>query len=183
MAFGFDSRMALRADLAPMTHAASLPPAAARPRRALAAAAALACAFAAALAAPPAATAQERAQSLPTIRLTAGIHKIDAEVARTPGQHQIGLMHRPSMPPNAGMLFVFDEKAQRCFWMRNTLIPLQIAFLDDDGTVVNVESMKALDESNHCATKPVRYALEMNAGWFDRRGIKAGAHVKGIPKP
>ena len=167
-----------------MTHVAesSLRPVPARrARAALAVVLGAAGTLGAALLAPVAVQAQERAQSLPSIRLTTGIHKIDAEVARTPEQHQIGLMHRASMPPNAGMLFVFEQKAQRCFWMRNTLIPLQIAFLDDDGTIVNVESMKALDESNHCATKPVRYALEMNAGWFDRRGIKAGAHVKGIP--
>ncbi len=167
MAFAFDSMTHLRPALASAATALTL---------ALAAAVGT-------LASPRPAAAQDRAQTLPSIRLTAGIHKIDAEVARTPQQQQIGLMHRSSMPANSGMLFVFDEKAQRCFWMRNTLIPLQIAFIDDDGRIVNVEEMKALDESNHCAARPVRYALEMNTGWFDKRGLKAGSHIKGIPAP
>lgn len=127
------------------------------------------------------ASAQARAQRLPTIQLTAGMHLINAELARSFEERQIGLMNRPSMPAGDGMLFVFEEAGQQCFWMKNTLIPLSIAFVADDGTVVNVADMQAMSEVSHCSTKPVRYALEMNLGWFAKRGIKAGFKLRGGP--
>lgn len=119
-------------------------------------------------------------QTLPTIELRAGMYRIEAEVARTEKQHEIGLMHRTSMPQQAGMLFVFDKAQEYCFWMKNTLIPLSIAFLDDAGKIVNIADMKPQSEENHCAAKPVRYALEMNLGWFKSKGIKPGASIQGI---
>jgi uncharacterized membrane protein (UPF0127 family) len=125
--------------------------------------------------------AQDRAQKLPQIRLTAGIHVIQAEVAQTPDQRGIGLMHRPQMPVNDGMLFVFERPGQQCFWMKNTLLPLSIAFLTDDGTVVNIENMAPQTLDGHCSKAPVRMALEMNLGWFDKRGIKAGSKLQGEP--
>ena len=128
-----------------------------------------------------AALAQDGPQQLPSIRLTAGFHLIDAEVAQTPQQRQIGLMNRPTMPANTGMLFVFEEAAGQCFWMKNTLLPLSIAFIADDGTIVNVEDMKPQTLDSHCSRKPVRYALEMNQGWFDKRGLKAGMRLTGAP--
>lgn len=127
------------------------------------------------------ASAQDRAQRLPTTQLSAGMHLINAEVARSFEERQIGLMNRPSMPMGDGMLFVFEEAGQQCFWMKNTLIPLSIAFVADDGTVVNVADMQAMSEVSHCSTKPVRYALEMNLGWFAKRGIKAGFKLRGGP--
>ena len=127
------------------------------------------------------ATAQDAAQRLPTTRLTAGFHVITAEVARTPDQRAIGLMHRPTMPANDGMLFVFDEPAQQCFWMKNTLLPLSIAFLADDGSIVNIDDMQPQTLDSHCSKKPVRFVLEMNKGWFDKRAIKAGARITGAP--
>lgn len=133
------------------------------------------------LAMVPAAQAQDAPQQLPTVQLTAGMHLIQAEVARTPGQRQIGLMHRKEMPANAGMLFVFEQPGTQCFWMRNTLLPLSIAFLADDGTVVNLADMAPQTETSHCSAKPVRYALEMNLGWFAKRGIQAGARLRGGP--
>lgn len=141
---------------------------------------ALAAALAAGLAPWPGA-AQEGPQQLPAIRLTAGFHLIEAEVAQTPQQRQIGLMNRPSLPPNGGMLFAFEVPAQQCFWMKNTLLPLSIAFLADDGTIVNIEEMKAQTLESHCSKKPVRFALEMNQGWFDKRGIKPGTKIAGAP--
>ncbi len=141
---------------------------------------ALAAALVASLAPRPGA-AQEGPQQLPAIRLTAGFHLIEAEVAQTPLQRQIGLMNRPSMPPNGGMLFAFEAPAQQCFWMKNTLLPLSIAFLADDGTIVNIEEMKAQTLESHCSKKPVRFALEMNQGWFDKRGIKPGTKIAGAP--
>jgi uncharacterized membrane protein (UPF0127 family) len=79
------------------------------------------------------------------------------------------------------MLFVFDRPGQQCFWMKNTLIPLQIAFLADDGTVVNLAEMKPQSLDSHCSTRPVRFVLEMNTGWFSKRGIQAGARLRGEP--
>jgi len=127
------------------------------------------------------ATAQDAAQRLPTTRLTAGFHVITAEVARTPDQRAIGLMHRPTMPANDGMLFVFEEPGQQCFWMKNTLLPLSIAFLADDGSIVNIDEMQPQTLDSHCSKKPVRFVLEMNKGWFDKRAIKPGAKITGAP--
>ncbi|MCS6945416.1 MAG: DUF192 domain-containing protein [Burkholderiaceae bacterium] len=118
---------------------------------------------------------------LPTVRLTAGIHLITAELADTDMTRTRGLMFRDHLAPNHGMLFVFDNKAMHCMWMRNTRIPLSVAFLDDDGTVVNIHDMKPHDETSHCAARPVRYALEMTQGWFRDRGIKPGARIGGLP--
>lgn len=127
------------------------------------------------------AMAQNAPQKLPTTQLTAGMHLIRAEVAGTEAQRQIGLMHRPSMPANDGMLFVFEQAGVQCFWMRNTLIPLSVAFLDDDGRIVNIEAMAPQTDDSHCSKRPVRYVLEMNLGWFDKRGLKAGSRVGGGP--
>ncbi len=118
---------------------------------------------------------------LPSIPLQAGMHLIQAEVAEAPGQRQTGLMLRPTMPVNHGMLFVFDSANVQCFWMRNTLLPLSIAFIADDGVVVNIADMQPQKDDQHCSAKPIRYALEMNQGWFAKRGIKAGFKLKGQP--
>ena len=127
------------------------------------------------------AAAQEPQTDLPRVKLSAGMHQIDAQVARTPDQHMIGLMFRKEMPQQEGMLFVFDRPSQQCFWMKNTLLPLSAAFIDDSGTVVNVEDMKPQTLDSHCSAKPVRYVLEMNEGWFARKGIKPGAKLNGEP--
>jgi hypothetical protein len=85
------------------------------------------------------------------------------------------------MPLNDGMLFVFQEPGVQCFWMRNTLLPLSVAFVADDGSVVNVDEMKPMTENSHCSSKPVRFVLEMNQGWFAKRGVKAGSVLSGSP--
>ena len=123
------------------------------------------------------------AQALPSINLQAGIYKIQAEVASTPASRQLGLMHRVYLPVNDGMLFVFENKATHCFWMRNTKIPLAIAFISDDGKIINIEEMKPMSDDNHCPTAPIRYALEMNQGWFSQKGLSAGNVISGIPRP
>jgi uncharacterized protein len=128
-----------------------------------------------------AAAAQGQPQSLRTVNLSAGMHNIKAQVAAAPQERQVGLMYRREMPAHEGMLFVFEEAAPQCFWMRNTLLPLAIAFLADDGTVVNIEEMQPQSDDSHCSKKPVRLALEMNAGWFAKRGIKAGSKLEGPP--
>lgn len=118
---------------------------------------------------------------LPTIDLTAGIHVIKTELAISGEQQATGMMFRKTMGTNEGMLFVNDEPGVRCFWMRNTLIPLTIAFIADDGTIVNLADMDAQSDKSHCSAKPVRFALEMNRGWFAKRGINAGAQLQGQP--
>ena len=123
---------------------------------------------------------QAEAQTLPVTRLSAGIHIIQAEVASTPETRSRGLMFRENLAPNQGMLFVFEQKAGQCFWMRNTLIPLSIAFLEDDGTIINIEDMAPKTENNHCSHKPARYALEMTQGWFQQKGFKSGMKLGGF---
>jgi hypothetical protein len=119
--------------------------------------------------------------NLPRVKLTTGMHVIDAQVATTPDQRMVGLMHRKEMPQHEGMLFVFEYPAQQCFWMKNTLLPLAVAFVHDDGTIANIDEMKEQTLDSHCSTAPVRYVLEMNKGWFARKGIKAGARLQGGP--
>ena len=119
--------------------------------------------------------------TLQRVRLSAGMNLIDAQLALTPEQRQIGLMLRKNMPQHEGMLFVFEQASQQCFWMKNTLLPLTAAFVADDGTIVNLADMKPQNLDSHCSTQPVRYVLEMNQGWFAKKGIKAGSKLGGPP--
>ena len=119
---------------------------------------------------------------LPTIELKTGIYRIQAELADAPKAREIGLMNRTSMPTNSGMLFIFEQKAGHCFWMNNTKIPLSIAFIADDGKIVNIEEMQAETTNNHCPKAAVRYALEMNKQWFLERAIVPGTVIQGLPK-
>ena len=137
-------------------------------------------AFALATALGPA-RAQEAQMNLPRVELSAGMHRIDAQVALSPDQRTIGLMFRKEMPQHEGMLFIFEQPSVQCFWMKNTLLPLTAAFVADDGTIVNLADMKPLVTDSHCSTKPVRYVLEMNQGWFAKKGIKAGSKLSGRP--
>jgi uncharacterized membrane protein (UPF0127 family) len=133
------------------------------------------------LAAAPALAQTGPQPPLPTVRLNAGIHVIEAEVASAPDERAAGLMFRKQMAPNAGMLFAFEQPGVQCFWMKNTLLPLSVAFIADDGSVVNVTDMKPQTTDSHCSTKPVRYVLEMNLGWFAKRAIAAGSRLQGGP--
>ena len=116
---------------------------------------------------------------LPRIQLQAGMHQMQVQVAATPDQRAIGLMHRAEMPQAEGMLFAFEQATQQCFWMKNTLLPLTAAFIADDGTIVNLADMKPQTTDAHCSDQPVRWVLEMNQGWFAKRGIKAGFKLQG----
>ena len=122
------------------------------------------------------------AQQLPRTELTAGVHLIRAEVADNFVTRMQGLMHRTSMGATEGMLFIFDEPGVQCMWMKNTLIPLSVAYIADDGSIVNVEEMKPQTEDSHCTKKPVRFALEMNQGWFASKGLRPGAKLRGLEK-
>lgn len=117
---------------------------------------------------------------LPVVQLTAGMHVIRAEVADTFTSRMQGLMYRKSLAQNAGMLFVFEETSVHCMWMKNTYVPLSVAFLDERGAILNIADMTPQSEDSHCAAKPARFALEMNRGWFAERGIKPGATIGGI---
>jgi uncharacterized membrane protein (UPF0127 family) len=128
------------------------------------------------------ATAPAAAQQLPVVQLKAGMHLIRAEVAADFSSRGRGLMHRKSLAPNAGMLFIFDGPAVHCMWMKNTYIPLSVAFLDEKGEIINIADMQPHSEESHCASRPALYALEMTRGWFAERGIKAGARLGGLEK-
>ncbi len=118
--------------------------------------------------------------NLPREQLSAGVHRIDVQIAATPAQREIGLMMRADMPQPEGMLFVFEEPGVQCFWMKNTLLPLTAAFVDDRGAIVNLADMQPQTTESHCSSAPVRYVLEMNQGWFAKRHIGAGAKLSGL---
>ncbi|SDY37266.1 hypothetical protein SAMN05518669_111206 [Variovorax sp. YR634] len=124
--------------------------------------------------------AQQQPQTdLPRTQLSVGLYKIDAQIAQTPLQREIGLMFRKEMPQAEGMIFVFEQPATQCFWMRNTILPLTAAFVADDGRIVNLVDMQPMTENSHCSLEPVRYVLEMNQGWFAKKNIKKGAKLGG----
>jgi len=127
------------------------------------------------------AAAQEPQLDLPRVRLSAGMHQIEAQVAQTPAQRATGLMWRRQMPQHEGMLFVFERPFVQCFWMKDTLLPLSAAFIEEDGTIVNIADMQPRSLDSHCSAKPVRFVLEMNQGWFAKRGIGPGAKLAGEP--
>ncbi|MFO1362035.1 MAG: DUF192 domain-containing protein [Burkholderiales bacterium] len=129
-----------------------------------------------------AAVAGPAVAQLPTLELSAGIHLIRAEVANTFDARARGLMFRKSLGAGSGMLFVFPEVSRHCMWMKNTYVPLSVAFMDEQGTIVSIHDMKPQDETSHCAAKPARFALEMNQGWFAQKGIKAGARIGGLDR-
>ena len=114
------------------------------------------------------------------ITLSINGHKLTAEVAATDSSRTIGLMHRRMMPENRGMLFIFAHPQPQSFWMMNTYLPLSIAHVDEHGVIVNIADMKPLTTDPHPSAKPAKYALEMNQGWFAKRGIKAGATLDGL---
>ena len=120
-----------------------------------------------------------RAQ-MPEVALSVNGHKLTAEVASTEATRTEGLMHRRILPADRGMLFVFPEVSRHAMWMMNTYIPLSVAFLDEGGTIINIEDMKPHTRDSHPSAKPAKYALEMNLGWFAKRGIKPGAKIEGL---
>ena len=124
------------------------------------------------------AKAQEPQTNLQRTAIQAGMFQIDAQIANTPQQRQIGLMFRKDMPTHEGMLFIFEEPQKLCFWMKNTLLPLTAAFVDDDGAIVNLVDMQPQSTDSHCSEKPVRYVLEMNQGWFAKKKIGKGYKLK-----
>jgi uncharacterized protein len=121
-------------------------------------------------------------QKLAVLPLTAGMHVIQAEVAARDAEREQGLMYRRVMGPNEGMVFLFDAPASVCMWMKNTYLPLSVAFIDKDGKIINIEDMQPETLDSHCAKGLATYALEMNLGWFKQKNIKAGARISGLPQ-
>ena len=120
------------------------------------------------------------AAELPTVALAIKGHRLVAEVAADDSTRMTGLMNRFSLKPDHGMLFVFKEAQPQAFWMKNTYVPLSIAFIGSDGMILNIEDMAPLTESTHPSRGPARYALEMKKGWFDQHGIRSGDSVAGL---
>jgi len=119
---------------------------------------------------------------LPVLELSAGIHLIRAEAASTFEARAQGLMFRKHLGPNEGMFFVFPQSELHCMWMKNTLIPLSVAFVDEKGKIVSISDMQPQTETSHCAAAPAKFALEMPAGWFAAKGIKSGTTIQGLEK-
>ena len=119
---------------------------------------------------------------LPTAQLGAGMHLIRAEIADRDASRAMGLMHRTSLAPNGGMLFVFENDAVHCMWMKNTPLPLSVAFIDAGGAIINIADMQPRTEVSHCAARPARFALEMAQGWFAAKGVRPGARISGIER-
>ena len=134
-----------------------------------------------ALCAAPA-IAQTTPTKFPVVPLTAGMYVIQAEVATSEEQREEGLMFRKKMGANQGMVFLFGAPAGVCMWMKNTLLPLSVAFMDADHRIINIEDMKPETTDSHCAQKPANYALEMNLGWFKQKNIKPGMTIEGLPQ-
>ncbi|MDB5816230.1 MAG: hypothetical protein JWN23_3347 [Rhodocyclales bacterium] len=126
--------------------------------------------------------AQDTGPNFPHTDLSVGMFRVDAEVASTEVLREYGLMFRKNMVSNAGMVFIFDAPQQYCMWMKNTLLPLSVAFIDDSGKITNIEDMQPLTENSHCANRPVRFALEMNKGWFKDKNFKAGTKIVGLER-
>lgn len=130
----------------------------------------------------PASSVAQVNKELPVIDLTIKTAKLKAEVAADANSRTIGLMNRFSLKPDQGMIFVFAQSEPLAFWMRNTFVPLSIAYIDSKGVIVNIVDMKPQDESTHPSTGPAMFALEMKQGWFKERGIVAGDKVNGLDK-
>ena len=117
--------------------------------------------------------------NLPRVQLTADGHPIQVYVARSDEQRALGLMHRREMAEDEGMLFMCDRSAVQKFWMKDTPLPLSIAFVDEDGTILKIADLEPHDLESESSEHPVRFVLEVNQGWFAERGIAPGARLSG----
>jgi hypothetical protein len=138
--------------------------------------------LACALAGLPAGAPCVRADPLLTYPLKIKGHTLRAELARTEAEKRTGLMFRRQLGENGGMLFVYEREGRWAMWMKNTYVPLSVAFIDRNGRILNIEDMEPLTLDSHQAAGPAKYALEANRGWFAQRGIKAGDRVQGLEK-
>lgn len=123
------------------------------------------------------------AKPMPVRTITVGALAVQVEVAQTEEELDRGLMGRPALPDDRGMLFVFDHNGRQCFWMEDTPVPLDIAFIRPSGSIANVATMRAETTNQHCSKGSIYFALEMREGWLSAHGIKAGAKVTNLPTP
>ena len=126
--------------------------------------------------------ASQLAQAMPIALVLGGV-EVSAEVADTPAERAMGLMGRVSLANDAGMLFVYPDEAVRSFWMKNTPLPLSIAYISKAGTIVHIAAMTPLSEDPVPSVHPTMYALEMSQGWFAEHNVKVGQSVAGLPEP
>jgi len=120
--------------------------------------------------------------ALETRQIKVASHALRVEVVVREPDRQKGLMFRDKLGQDRGMLFIFDEPAYHGMWMKNTLIPLSVAFIDAQGTILNILDMEPQTLDAHTSAGPSVYAIETNVGWFAARKIKAGDKVTGLPK-
>ncbi|MCG2591548.1 DUF192 domain-containing protein [Ramlibacter sp. XY19] len=120
-----------------------------------------------------------RPRNLPRMHLSAGGHHLHAWVARSAEEHALGLMHRQQLGDGEGMLFVWDVPERKSFWMKDTPLPLSVAFLEEDGTIVRLADMEPHSLEGHASGRPVRFVLEVNQGWFEDKGIAPGMRLDG----
>lgn len=113
-------------------------------------------------------------------QLKVGAETLNIAIADTADERSKGLMHVPYLAENEGMLFIYEAPRPLSFWMKNTMVPLDIAFLDADCRILNILQMQPLDESSHPSEGPAQYALEVNQGWFERHKVKAGDLIADI---
>jgi hypothetical protein len=109
-------------------------------------------------------------------------HALRVELAASEEDKRTGLMFRRNLGENSGMLFVYENEGRWAMWMKNTYLPLSVAFIDRDGRIINIEDMQPLTEDSHQAAGPAKYALEVNRGWFAKRGIGRGDRIQGLDK-
>jgi uncharacterized membrane protein (UPF0127 family) len=116
---------------------------------------------------------------LPTMQLWVGTNVLTAEIARTPGQIQTGMMFRPAIGENEGMLFVFAQPRAVAFWMKNVTVPLSCAYMDPEGRILEIHDLEPGDENSvHSATGRIQYVLEASRGWFERHRVKTGMQLR-----
>jgi len=116
---------------------------------------------------------------LPTLKLWLGAHELVTEIASTPREHEIGMMWRTNMAEMEGMIFIFDEPGRRSFWMRNTLVPLDIAYVAADGTLLEVHAAQPRNETPlPSESDRIQFVLEMRQGWFQRNNVKPGMQIR-----
>ena len=123
----------------------------------------------------------QKIQSLETIEISVGVERLIVEVADDPHERRLGLMYRTEMPTDHGMIFIYPTEEVRGFWMKNTQIPLSIAYADKTGKIVHIADMKPNDKTSVSSLYPAQYALEVNQGWFKEHDITVGMILRGLP--
>jgi len=126
----------------------------------------------------PSETGDDHAEPGDLVTIRAGGIEVRVEIADEPAEHSRGLMFRETLDENEGMLFIYPEERTLAFWMKNTLVPLDIAYADREGRIVDIQQMEPQTIENHPSAAPAQYALEMNQGWFAANGVRVGDRIE-----